>query len=185
MQAALISDFRYPHGKTVVSWQEEGRTFYRVTGLDIAAWYPNQCLYLSGESGVEAMVRQTEGDSAVIELVTDYRNPKHRVWGINALNREQNYDLNMLMDPEIDFVRPCALCPHMKKITLAKIRDSLERMQHAHAVTAVRVRHVRLLVKPHHAGVGVVTCRHLVPDFAEKRLAGGERLHVPFSGADS
>jgi PhoH-like ATPase len=103
-QAELTSDFWDRHGKTVDSWQEEGRTFYRVTGPDIAAWYPNQCLYLSGESGVEAMVRQTEGDSAVIELVTDYRNPKHRVWGINALNREQNFALNMLMAPEIDFV---------------------------------------------------------------------------------
>jgi PhoH-like ATPase len=49
-------------------------------------------------------VRDVETDSAVIELVTDYRNPKHGVWGINALNREQNFALNMLMDPEIDFV---------------------------------------------------------------------------------
>ncbi|MEO5703098.1 MAG: PhoH family protein, partial [Gammaproteobacteria bacterium] len=28
----------------------------------------------------------------------------HTVWGINALNREQNFALNLLMDPEIDFV---------------------------------------------------------------------------------
>jgi quinolinate synthase len=32
--------------------------------------------------------------------------------------------------PETDFVRPCNLCPHMKKITLAGIRDSLRNMQH-------------------------------------------------------
>lgn len=31
--------------------------------------------------------------------------------------------------PEIDFVRPCALCPHMKRITLPKIRRALETMQ--------------------------------------------------------
>ena len=30
--------------------------------------------------------------------------------------------------PEVDFVRPCNLCPHMKRITLAKIRRSLETM---------------------------------------------------------
>ena len=27
--------------------------------------------------------------------------------------------------PEIEFVRPCNLCPHMKRITLPKILDSL------------------------------------------------------------
>jgi quinolinate synthase len=32
--------------------------------------------------------------------------------------------------PDIDFVRPCNLCPHMKRITLAKIRRSLETMTH-------------------------------------------------------
>ena len=33
--------------------------------------------------------------------------------------------------PEIDFVRPCNLCPHMKRITLPKIRRALETMTHA------------------------------------------------------
>ena len=32
--------------------------------------------------------------------------------------------------PDVDFVRPCNLCPHMKRITLPKILDSLERMEH-------------------------------------------------------
>jgi quinolinate synthase len=32
--------------------------------------------------------------------------------------------------PEIDFVRPCNLCPHMKRITLAKIRQALETTRH-------------------------------------------------------
>jgi quinolinate synthase len=31
--------------------------------------------------------------------------------------------------PEIEFVRPCNLCPHMKRITLPKIRRALETMQ--------------------------------------------------------
>ena len=34
------------------------------------------------------------------------------------------------LNPGIDFVRPCNLCPHMKRITLPKIRRSLETMQH-------------------------------------------------------
>jgi quinolinate synthase len=32
--------------------------------------------------------------------------------------------------PDVDFVRPCNLCPHMKRITLPKIRRSLETMTH-------------------------------------------------------
>lgn len=32
--------------------------------------------------------------------------------------------------PELEFVRPCNLCPHMKKITLGKIRRALETMRH-------------------------------------------------------
>jgi quinolinate synthase len=32
--------------------------------------------------------------------------------------------------PEVEFVRPCNLCPHMKRITLPKIRTALEEMRH-------------------------------------------------------
>jgi quinolinate synthase len=32
--------------------------------------------------------------------------------------------------PETEFLRPCNLCPHMKRITLAGIRDSLLHMRH-------------------------------------------------------
>ncbi|MGO4706147.1 quinolinate synthase NadA [Microvirga sp. 2MCAF38] len=32
--------------------------------------------------------------------------------------------------PEVEFVRPCNLCPHMKRITLPKIRRALERREH-------------------------------------------------------
>ena len=45
--------------------------------------------------------------------------------------------------PEIEFVRPCNLCPHMKRITLPKIRRALETMTTAVTVpdeTAGRAR---------------------------------------------
>ena len=35
-----------------------------------------------------------------------------------------------LQHPTTEFVRPCNLCPHMKRITLPKIRQALETMQH-------------------------------------------------------
>ncbi len=33
--------------------------------------------------------------------------------------------------PDVDFVRPCNLCPHMKRITLPKILRSLQTLEHA------------------------------------------------------
>jgi quinolinate synthase len=35
-----------------------------------------------------------------------------------------------LQHPEVQFVRPCNLCPHMKRITLANIRQALAEMRH-------------------------------------------------------
>lgn len=35
-----------------------------------------------------------------------------------------------VLHPDIEFIRPCNLCPHMKRITLANIRTALETMQH-------------------------------------------------------
>lgn len=35
---------------------------------------------------------------------------------------------NVAVDhPDVDFVRPCNLCPHMKRISLSNIRSALER----------------------------------------------------------
>ena len=45
--------------------------------------------------------------------------------------------------PSVDFVRPCNLCPHMKRITLGNIRSALEEMRHEVAIDpaiAVRAR---------------------------------------------
>jgi PhoH-like ATPase len=103
-EQGLPESFWNSHSKDLDSWQEEGRTFYRVSGSDTAEWYPNQCIYIDGEAPFEAIVRKRDGGDAIIELANDYRSPKHAVWGITARNREQNFALNMLMDPELDFV---------------------------------------------------------------------------------
>lgn len=100
----LEPDFWQTHGKEVESWQEDGRTFYRVTGPETKDWFPSQCLHLGGDSPLDAIVREVNDDNATIELLDDYQSPKHSIWGINARNLEQNLALNLLMDPEIDFV---------------------------------------------------------------------------------
>jgi PhoH-like ATPase len=87
------------------SWTEDGRTFYQVDGEEVKDWYCNQLIYSpSDDNAIEAVVRSKTDDSANIELVSDYRKQHHSVWGITARNREQNFALNLLMDPDIDFV---------------------------------------------------------------------------------
>ncbi|MCU7847856.1 MAG: PhoH family protein [Candidatus Thiodiazotropha sp. (ex Lucinoma kastoroae)] len=101
---SLSEDFWEQHTKALESWQEEGRTFYRVAGPDTQTWYPSQCLYLPGEEGFQAIVREKQDNNVTIELVEDYTNSKHAVWGITARNQEQNFALNLLLDPNLDFV---------------------------------------------------------------------------------
>ncbi|MEW8460030.1 MAG: PIN domain-containing protein, partial [Candidatus Thiodiazotropha endolucinida] len=101
---SLPAGFWEQHTKELESWQEEGRTFYRIAGPDTEAWYPSQCLHLPGDEGFQAIVRKKEENNATIELMEDFTNPKHAVWGITARNQEQNFALNLLLDPELDFV---------------------------------------------------------------------------------
>ncbi len=100
----LPANFWEKHGKNMQSWQEQSRTFYRVQGPMVRDWHVNQFLYQADPNGLEAIVRRVEGNSTVIELLQDYRNERHGIWGITARNREQNFALNLLLDPDIDFV---------------------------------------------------------------------------------
>ncbi len=106
---ALPEDFWQRHGKDLRSWTDKGRTYYEVSRIDGAApeddaWYPNQFLYLPGDEEAELKVARVAGDKVVLQIVDDYRASQHAVWGITARNREQNFALNALMDPDIDFV---------------------------------------------------------------------------------
>ena len=103
-ETELPEDFWDTHSKNMESWREDGHTFYRVEGPDTESWYPNQFLYTDDDSGFEATVVTKEDGDAMIELVDDYRVSKRSVWGINARNRQQNFALNLLMNPEVDFV---------------------------------------------------------------------------------
>jgi quinolinate synthase len=49
--------------------------------------------------------------------------------------------------PEVDFVRPCNLCPHMKRITLPKIFTSLVTMEHKVEVEPSVAERARLAVE--------------------------------------
>jgi PhoH-like ATPase len=99
----LDNNFWDSHAKDMESWQESGKTFYKVTGPLISQWNPNDCISTE-DNQFQAIVKKLKNDHAVIQLVRDYTQSKHSVWGINAKNREQNFSLNLLLDPDIDFV---------------------------------------------------------------------------------
>jgi PhoH-like ATPase len=94
----LPADF-WDNGGNVQSWKDKGQTFYTLEGPLVASLHSNQFVF-SGE--FEAVVLGTEDGKAILKLLTDYR--KVDTWGVKAKNREQNFALNALLDPEIDFV---------------------------------------------------------------------------------
>ncbi len=100
----LDANFWETHSKDMESWKEEGRTFYRLKGPKARNWFPSQFLHTEDEHPFEAVVRRVEGSAAIIEVLKDYASERNKVWGISARNREQNFALNLLMDPEVDFV---------------------------------------------------------------------------------
>jgi PhoH-like ATPase len=101
----LPKDFWDTHGKDMESWKKEGHTYYRVRGPLVPKLHVNEFVYdETGERPLYALVKETSGRMAVLETLRDYTHTKNSVWGITARNREQNFALNLLMNPAVDFV---------------------------------------------------------------------------------
>jgi len=92
-------------GAMVQDTHREGeRTLYGVRAPRVAEWFPNLCLYGADDSRLDAVVQEIADDRATLVLARNHRSRHHPVWGVTARNREQNFALNLLMDPDIDFV---------------------------------------------------------------------------------
>jgi len=99
----LDNNFWDTHSQDMGSWQESGKTFYKVSGPLVKEWNPNDCISTE-DNEFQAIVKTLDGENALVQIVRDFTQTKHSVWGINARNREQNFSLNLLLDPDIDFV---------------------------------------------------------------------------------
>jgi PhoH-like ATPase len=66
----------------------------------------NQFAYLEapGVAPMYAKVTEITGKHATLRTLKDFTHAKNGVWGVQARNREQNFALNLLMDPDCDFV---------------------------------------------------------------------------------
>ena len=103
---ALPPDFWSKAGKNVESWQEGAITYYRVSGAIVDQLMINQFVYYEGPGEPSLYMRVTEirDKTAVLKTLRDFGNPKNAVWGVSTRNREQNFAMNLLMNPEVDFV---------------------------------------------------------------------------------
>ncbi|MBU4424327.1 MAG: PhoH family protein [Gammaproteobacteria bacterium] len=103
---ALPADFWVKSGKNVESWQSGAHTYYRIGGPIVPQLLINQFVYFEapGEPSLFARVSEIREKTAVLQTLKDYGSAKHAVWGVTTRNREQNYAMNLLMDPEVDFV---------------------------------------------------------------------------------
>jgi len=103
---ALPTDFWATHGQTIESWQQGQHTFYKISGPVVPSMQINQFVYFEspGEPSLYARVTEIRGNTAVIKTLRDFNHLKNAVWGVTTRNREQNFAMNLLMDPEVDFV---------------------------------------------------------------------------------
>ena len=103
---ALPTDFWTRQSKTLESWQQGSHTFYRITGPIVPSLMINQFVFFEapGEPPLYARVTEIRAKTAVLKTLKDYTHLKNAVWGVTTRNREQNFAMNLLMDPEVDFV---------------------------------------------------------------------------------
>ena len=100
----LPENFWEKHSKAMKSWQEEGKMFYKITGPLCKSFFVNAFVFYDFDTPFYALVKTINGNSATLQIVQDYTLPKFNIWGIKAKNKEQNFALNLLMDPNIDFI---------------------------------------------------------------------------------
>ncbi len=103
---ALPADFWSTHGQSVESWQQGQHTFYKVNGPTVPNMLINQFVYFeaAGEPSLYARVTEIRGNTAVLKTLRDFNHLKNAVWGVTTRNREQNFAMNLLTDPDVDFV---------------------------------------------------------------------------------
>jgi PhoH-like ATPase len=100
----LPDSFWERNSKGMESWQQGGASYYRIGGPIVSDLLINQFVYLEGPTPFYAQVKEIRGKTAVLRVLRDYLHAKNAVWGITARNREQSFALNLLMDPDCDFV---------------------------------------------------------------------------------
>ena len=124
---------RYVAGRTgveIVLWQGHCEVHERFRAEDLRGYrasYPGVQIYAHPECPPDVLAEADYvGSTAGLLRHVDAVRPE-RVVLVTECSMSDNV---AVAHPEVEFIRPCNLCPHMKRITLPKILASLERMRH-------------------------------------------------------
>ena len=117
-------------GVEIVLWQGHCEVHERFRAEDLRDYranYPGVQIYAHPECPPDVLAEADYvGSTAGLLRHVDAVRPE-RVVLVTECSMSDNV---AVAHPEVEFIRPCNLCPHMKVITLPKILASLERMQH-------------------------------------------------------
>jgi quinolinate synthase len=116
-------------GVKIISWAGHCEVHERFTAqeiLDLRAAHPGIVVLAHPECPPEVVAEADFAGSTA--AMNDYvvREKPARVVLVTECSMSDNV---AVQNPGTDFIRPCNLCPHMKRISLANIRNCLETMQ--------------------------------------------------------
>ena len=131
----------------IIAWQGSCEVHELFTAADIAtfrAMHPGVVVLAHPECPPEVVaVSDFAGSTArMIDYVSEHRPPKVAL--VTECSMSDNVAVNF---PELSFVRPCNLCPHMKRITLPKIYESLRSLTTAVEVDPLVASRARVTVE--------------------------------------
>jgi quinolinate synthase len=113
----------------IIAWRGRCEVHEQFTAADIHELreaYPGAVVLAHPECSPE-VVAESDFAGSTSEMIgyVDKRRPA-RVALVTECSMSDNVAVHY---PEVEFLRPCALCPHMKRITLGKIRHALETLE--------------------------------------------------------
>jgi quinolinate synthase len=117
-------------GIKIISWHGRCEVHERFTAEDIAELresHPGIVVLAHPECPPEVMAASDfAGSTAALQAYVEEKRPA-KVVLLTECSMSDNVAANA---PDVDFIRPCNLCPHMKRITLEAIYDALVEMKH-------------------------------------------------------
>jgi quinolinate synthase len=133
--------------KKILTWQGSCEVHERFTPENIRkfrAAYPGAVILAHPECPPEVIAEADFAGStkAMSDYVRDHQPQK--VVMVTECSMSDNVSVD---NPNVEFVRPCNLCPHMKRITLQNILTCLQTMTHEVVVDPVVAAHARLAVE--------------------------------------
>jgi quinolinate synthase len=116
-------------GIKIIAWHGRCEVHERFTAEDISelrAAHPGLVVLAHPECPPDVMAAADfAGSTAALQSYVEDKRPG-KVVLLTECSMSDNVAANA---PDVDFIRPCNLCPHMKRITLEAIYDSLAEMK--------------------------------------------------------